>query len=274
MTMTAEDTVPVDTRIRSGGEWRVLLGLIVLVGITIGALYLLARNADSSFSNSPEALIIPKISNDQACTNFARYWIDESGLNLEPAVIEGISNCRLSGSGEWFVPKGSDDDRLPDDAHLTEIELELTESTRRDLLMQISALDASLSSSIQNEIDGIYSRRTQAITGHVADGEPISRPRSRYTRVVQAFLLDSQYTLLADYVGWLMNQKITAYDALLAACLNDPDIAYLKTACLGVEDSLSIRYPPWIWDLQSEVSLDAYLAHLARSGQLTADTKS
>jgi hypothetical protein len=157
---------------------------------------------------------------------------------------------------------------------LTEAERSRSAATRQNLLAEISALDSSLSSSIQNDIDRIYSQPIQAITGHVEDGEPIGRPRSRYTRVVQAFLLDEQYALLADYVGWIMNQKITAYDALLSACERDPAVEYLRTACRGVEDSLSVNYPPWIWDMRSEVLLDAYLAHLVRSGKLPPNSQS
>jgi hypothetical protein len=240
----------------------------------VAGLFLAARGAASGRSNSPEALPVPVITVDEGCANFAKYWIEESGINIEPSTIEGLTNCRLSSDGEWFVPTGSKDLRLPDSERMTDTERALSAPTRQALLDQISDLDSDLSKSIKNDLGRIYNPRTQAIVGRANDDVPISRPRSRYTRVTQAFLLDPDHALLADYVAWLMGRKISAFEQLLDACQGDPDVAYLTTACLGVEDNLSVNFPPWIWDLRSDVSLNAYLIHLARTGQLPADLRS
>ena len=35
-----------------------------------------------------------------------------------------------------------------------------------------------------------------------------------------------------------------------------------------MEDSLSVNFPPWLWDLRSSVWLNEYLAHLARTDRI------
>jgi len=253
---------------RSHGEWRVVLGLVLLVAVMVGAVMFASRDAPSSLSNNPEALAVPTITSDQGCARFANYWIEQSGVLVEPASIEGLTNCRLSAGGEWFVPTGANDSRLTSESILTEDEASRTASTRTAILAEIALLEAQLSSSITRDLDRIYSTRSQAVTGRINDSVTISRARSRYTRVAQAFLLDPNHQILADYVGWLMQRKIAAYDLLSAACLDSPETQYLKIVCLGMEDSLSVNFPPWLWDLRSSVWLNEYLAHLARTDRL------
>lgn len=252
----------------SGDEWRVLLALIVLTGAAIGGLYLVARNAPSSGVDNPDALVVPAISSSTGCANFASYWMEESGVQVDAAVIEGLTNCALSKTGEWFVPNSPSDARLPDGYALTDEEHAQAEAFRQELLSQVDDLEASLSSSIERDLESIYDAGVRPITGHIKDGVGISRPRSRYTRVIQAYLLAPEHEALAGYVGWLMAAKINAYETLTATCLSDPELAYLRTVCLGIEDSMSVRYPPFIWDLRDSVSLEEYLAHLVRTNQL------
>jgi hypothetical protein len=261
-----EGTAP--TRLRRGREWRVFLALLLLTLGMIGGFYLIARDAASSRSNNPTLLPTPSIANDQACANFAHYWIDESGVTVQPTVIEGLTNCRLSVSGEWFVPTGARDPRLPSGFAMTEAERSETEGVRQQLLNQVAVLEKSLTTSMERDLDRIYDPRTRPISGHQRDGESITRARSRYTRVAQAYLMAPEHQLLADYVGWLMAKKIDAYETLQAACDSDPSLAYLSTVCSGIEDTLSVRFPPWTWELRNSVSLEEYLAYLARTNQL------
>ena len=250
---------------RSRGEWRVFVGLLALVALMIGALMAAARDAPSSGSDNPEALAVPTITSDQGCTGFARYWIEQSGVGVEPATIEGLTNCRLSADGEWFVPAGANDTRLTPDSVLTPDEDARTASTRTAILAEIALLEARLSESITRDLERIYNPMPQAVAGRINDTVTISRARSRYTRVAQAFLLDPSHTILADYVGWLMQRKIGAYETLSDSCFDDLDTQYLSIVCSGLEDSLSVNFPPWLWDLRSAVWLNEYLAHLARA---------
>jgi hypothetical protein len=252
----------------SQGEWRVVLGLVLLMSVMVGAVMFASRDAPSSRSNNPEVLAVPTITSDQGCASFSNYWIEQSGVRVEPATIEGLTNCRLSAGGEWFVPTGANDSRLTSESVLTEDEASQTASTRSAILAEVTLLEAQLSSSITRDLDRIYNTRTQAVTGRINDSETISRARSRYARVAQAFLLDPNHRILADYVGWLMQRKIAAYDALSSDCLGSPETQYLKIVCLGMEDSLSVNFPPWLWDLRSSVWLNEYLAHLARTDRI------
>lgn len=252
------------------GEWRVFVALAVVACGLIGGLYGVARDAASSRSNSPRALPTPVISDDEACANFARYWMVDSGVAVDATVIEGLTNCRLSSAGEWFVPSGPWDPRLPAGSLLTESEREQTAALKSVLLTEIAELEASLSPSIEQDIKRIYDPRARPVSGHLRDGEMIGRARDRYTRVAQAFFLDPEHQLLADYAGWLMAGKIAAYQTLLDACQADPALGYLSAVCLGLGDSLSVGFPPWTWELRNAVSLETYLASLVRSDRLAA----
>jgi hypothetical protein len=255
-------------RITRGGEWRIFVALSLLTGMLTGGLYLIARNAASSGVNSPDALPIPAITAGDACANFANYWMNDSGVSVDVSVVEGLTNCRLSADGEWFVPTSPRDERLPVDFAMTQDERAETNALRQQLLGEIDGLETTFSTSIERDLKTIYDPRTRPISGHLKDGEMIGRQRSRYTRVVQAYLLAPEHGALADYVGWLMTKKIEAYESLSAACEADPALDYLRTACTAVEDSMSVRFPPWTWDLRNAVSLEEYLAHLVRSNQL------
>jgi hypothetical protein len=253
-----------------GGEWRVLLSLAVLTVAAIGGLYVIARNADSSGVDSPDALVVPSISTSDGCANFANYWMYESGVGVDASVIEGLTNCWVSETGEWFVPNSPRDERMPDGFALTDDERSATNALRQELLSEIETLETSFSKSIERDLDSIYDPRVRPVSGHIKDGESISRQRSRYTRVIQAYLLNPDNEALSGYVGWLMTARIDAYETLIRACTADASLAHLRTVCFGIEDSMSVRFPPWTWDLRNAVSLEGYLAYLIRTNQLTA----
>lgn len=251
-----------------GGEWRIFLALSLLTGTMIGGLYLIARNAASSDVNSPDTLPTPAITTADACANFANYWMNESGISVDAGVVEGLTNCWLSADGEWFVPTSPNDERLPAGYAMTQEELSETYALRQQLLGEIEELESAFSNSIERDLASIYDPRIRAISGHLKDGEMIGRQRSRYTRVIQAFLLAPEHRALADYVAWLMTDKIDAFESLRTNCESDPSLDYLRTVCQGIEDSMSVRFPPWTWDLRNSVSLEGYLAYLVRTNQL------
>jgi hypothetical protein len=92
----------------------------------------------------------------------------------------------------------------------------------------------------------------------------ISPTRERYTRYTRAFLIDPDRPELAGYVGWWMQRRMEAYGAFAQACQGQRDKGYLDFACARMEDALSVRYPPWPWDLESTVALEEYLVATAR----------
>lgn len=255
-------------QINQAPEWRIFLALSLLTVVIIGGLYAIARDAPSAGVDNPDLLPTPEIASGEACANFANYWMHEAGVNVDASVIQGLTNCWVSAEGEWFVPSSPRDDRLPIGYALTEEERSATTAFRRQILGEIQELESLFSKSIKRDLASIYDPRIRPISGHLKDGESIGRQRSRYSRVVQAFLLAPEHEALAGYVAWLMAEKIEAYETLRTACESDPSLEYLGTVCRGMEDSMSVRFPPWTWDLRSAVSLEGYLAYLVRTNRL------
>jgi hypothetical protein len=245
-------------------DWSVFALIALMTAGTISGLWAFARDSPSAGSNNPRELPVPSISAADACTNFARYWMQESGVNVDASVIEGLTNCWPAADGSWFVPDGISDSRLPVDFALSESEKREAEPIRDELLAEIGELELALSSSMTDDLARIYESRIKAISGHVREPTPIGRPRSRYTRVMQAFLIAPEHALLADYSAWLMGAKIRAYETLRNQCVNDPATRYLQDVCRGLEDSLSVWFPPWIWDLRDPVAMNSFILHLLR----------
>ena len=259
---TVHKALPPRKRFRQ--DWLLVLALAAASITAVGLLYLIARDKPSAGSNSPGSLPVPRIAADRACANFANYWMNESGVDVDSGVVQGLTNCWLGADGEWFLPIDSNDERLPDGLALSERERDATAEIRSALVAQIADLERSLTNSMLTDLENIYDPNLKAVSGHVKEPSAITRPRSRYTRVAQSFLIAPEYGQLADYVGWMMSEKISAYETLRNKCVTDRSTEYLRTVCRGLEDTLSVWYPPWIWDLRDPVALDAYLAHVVR----------
>jgi hypothetical protein len=253
--------------------WRIAAAVTLIVAILLGGLALAARDSASSHSNQPNLLPTVATSADEGCDNFARFWLNDSQLRLESWVIEGLTNCRQAADGAWIVPSGAGDARLPSHFLMTGDERGATEETRRELLRQIAVFEGTFSPSVNRDLARIYVSQNTAVIGRVDDRQGVQRQRSRYTRLMNAFLLDPTYRDLSDYVGWLIGRKMAAFDQLMSSCLAEPGAAYLRTACRGIEDTLSVGYPPWPWDLKSALLLEEYLGHLARSGAIQTTTQ-
>jgi hypothetical protein len=245
-----------------------LLILTVCLAV-VAVLRLVAAGGESAGTGIVRTVPTPAVTTDQGCANFARYWMVESGVGVSADVIEALGNCRRAADGTWFVPTGLQDPRLPPEARLTTAEREQTAAERAELLAQIAALEAAMPQTLQRWLREMYDPTARAMTGHIRDGFRIGVRRGRYTRLAQAFLMDPRYEALARYAGWIMARRIAAYDAFLAACLSREELAHLANACRGVEDQLSIRFPPFPWDLKDPVTLDAYFI-----AQLRGEAKS
>jgi len=239
-----------------------LLVLALLIGCLglIAGLRLIAADGESAGQGIVHTVPTPVASTNEGCTNFARYWMVDSGVGGSAETIEALGNCRQAADGTWFVPTDPRDPRLPPEALLTQEERQETAAERAEILSEIAALEATMPQTLRRWLNEMYDPIPRAMTGHIRDGFRIGVRRGRYTRLIQAFLMDPRREALANYVGWIMGRRIAAYEDFLATCLRDKDLAYLENACRGVEDQLSIRFPPFPWDLKDPLMLDAYFA--------------
>jgi hypothetical protein len=226
-------------------------------------------HAGSSLTNNPETVPFPVTSGDQGCQNFAQYWTTDSGLGVSPKTIAAISTCRQAADGSWFLPTGPNDPRLPAGEAMTSQEKMATAALRADILAEIAVLDVTMPGSLRQSLNSIRTGDRRAVIQGIRRGANIGSVRAQYTRMVQAFLISPDNQALAQYVGWIMQQRSDALNVLLADCKSDPSNAYLFTACDTVGNALSIGYPPFIWDLFNPLTLDNYLAHVVRGGSPT-----
>lgn len=244
---------------RPGTDALIGLSAIAVCLVLILGLRFASKDAPSARRAVVVGLLTPVVSTTDGCGNFARFWMDDSGVGVSAQVIEGISNCRLAADGTWIVPTGSDDPRLPTPV-LTDEQARLTMPLRTTILNQIADLESEYPSTLRAWLNQLYDPFTRVAVGHIRDGFDFSTARGRYTRLTQAYLMSPGHQELAAYVGWVMARRISAYDTLKSTCLGNPELEYLQTACLGLEDGLSIRYPPFTWDLKDSYLLDSYLA--------------
>jgi hypothetical protein len=257
-----------------GADARIALGVVAVCLALVLAVRLVARDAPSAGRSIVVGLPPPVVSSAEGCTNIARFWIVEAGTGVSAETIEGMTNCRQAADGTWFVPSGGDDPRLPAAPVLTEEQQAATAALRADIVAQIDGLEAQFPSTLRLWLSQLYDPFPRAAWGHIRDGPSIRTPRGRYTRLIQAYLMAPDHQELADYVGWIMARRLDAYDDLRTKCFGDPDLAYLRTVCRGLEDTLGIRYPPFVWDLADPYLLDAYLASTLATTEATPATGS
>jgi hypothetical protein len=229
-------------------------------------LQLVAKDAPSANRSRVVGIPTPVVSTAAGCENFARYWMEESGVGASAETIEGITSCRRTTDGRWFIPTGPEDPRLPDAPILTPEQERATAEVRTLLLAQIDGLEAEFPSTLQRWLDQLYDPIPRAVVGHIRDDVTIRTTRGRYTRLTQAYLMAPEHQTIADYVGWLMGQRIRAFQDFRDACFGNPDLEYLRIACRGLEDSLSIRFPPFPWTLEDPILIDTYLKSTLETG--------
>jgi hypothetical protein len=252
-------------------DGRVAFIVVLACLLLIGGLRVAASGAASSKDKGTDAIPIPSLSSEQECNTWAGFWTNLSGVGASQKAIEGMSNCRLDASGTWFVPTSSADSRLPNGPILTADEQAKTAALRNDITAQTDNLQKQFPQSLQKKVATIYSDDDNAVIGHLKDTEPISDVRSRYSRLTQAFLMDPANAELADYVGWLMANRQSAFGSFNHSCHQD-DIQYLWVACDGIAGALSVNYPPWPWDLMDSLNLDAYLKWALDNGKIPTST--
>jgi hypothetical protein len=249
-----------------GTDAWIALGAIVVCLTLVLVARGLAKDAPSAGRSVVVGIPTPVVSSAEGCANFAAFWMDEAGVGASAETIEGITNCRLAADGTWIVPKGADDPRLAQTPILTEEQEAATAALRTAILAQIADLESQYPNTLRTWLSQIYDPFSRAVVGHIRDGTGISRARGRYTRLTQAYLMSPENQELAEYIGWVMQRRVSAFNDFKSVCLGDPDLEYLRTACRGLEDNLSIRYPPFTWDLKDSYLLDSYLATTVADG--------
>lgn len=245
-----------------------MLACVLIALLTIGGLWGVARNAPSSVQRESVAMITNGVSGETGCSNFADFWMRESGIQIAADTIEGLTNCRMASDGSWFVPANTRDARLRTDDRLTESEESLVAVLSAQLADDLVALEVNLPRSLREELKANFEPDNLPVFGHTAKGRTdLNAKRTRYIRVTQAFLMSPQRAVVADYVGWLMERRTTAVDTFEAACFADPDRQFLVRACKGIREEFGARYVPLYWDLNDPILIQEYLIDRVRSGE-------
>jgi hypothetical protein len=240
----------------------VLASLLIIGGLRIASI-----GKASSNDRGTQQIPTPVASAAEACETWANYWSVDSGVGASQESLEGISNCRLGADGHWIVPEGGDDTRLANSPVLTPDEQAQTADLRAAILAQVDGLESKFPKGLQDQMGTVYDDYYRPVIGHIKDTQPIRETRSRYNRLTQSYLMRPDSVELANYVGWWMEMKQAAYNEFLRSCRQE-QIRYLWHACEGIDESLSVGYPPWPWEVTGSYNLDSYLKWALDNGQV------
>jgi hypothetical protein len=247
---------------------QVLLAIAVLSLLLLVGLLLVSRDAPSAQQLDSVSLTTAGVTGEEGCANFANFWMEESGIDLPSDVIYGLSNCRLSAEGMWFVPASATDPRLQDDERLSADEQAAVAVLSAQLADDLAALELVLPRSLRESLKANYEAEQSPVFGHTKRGRTdLGAKWARYVRVTQAFLLSPQRSVAADYVGWLMERRLTAVESFETHCFADPDDRFLAIACNGLRQEFGIQRIPLYWDLTDPVLIQEYLVDRVRSGE-------
>jgi len=70
---------------------QVVLAIGVLSILVVGGLWVVSRNAPSAKQLDSVAMITTGVSGETGCTNFADFWMRESGIDVSAEMIEGLT---------------------------------------------------------------------------------------------------------------------------------------------------------------------------------------
>lgn len=250
----------------AGRTGRDALIFVVVCGVSlalVGLLWLLARDADSAGTSGPiEQVALPNYTADEVCQNWAGYWIDASGVDPPPEVLERMSNCRQTNAGAWIAAESGAEAGLVRPVVLSDAQRSRVAPLESAIRVQIRSFFDTMSPDLQNGLGRIYDPDAKGVTPHIRDGEPIGTVRRLHGEEMNAFIGRPGNEELAAYVAWAMAERQAAFATFREACLA-PGLTYLVRTCDGTGDWLSVAHIPWYWDLGSPLLLDRYLLGVA-----------
>ncbi len=232
----------------------------VVCAALVAAVFLVSRHAPSSTTGLTDRLPLAEVSADVGCENFGRYWTDTSGAGIDPSPIERFSNCRLQDDGSWVAAGTLYGAETLDESTLTADQRAELDRLRTAIAAQVDGLEAVLPGSIERMFEQLHTLHAHAVVGNFREGITWGAYRTRYARIVNAYMLDPSHAELAGFIGWIMERKMDGYADFRRQCLDTGDVAMLRTACTGMEDNLSIRYAPLPWDLRDPTLLDTWFS--------------
>lgn len=248
---------------RSRRDPAIFLSILAVSAIVVGLLWLISRNADSAgvASNVLDVDPTPYTASEQ-CQNWAIYWTTDSGVDVPAEALEAISNCRQTTDGDWIVPANAADPRLARPVTFTSAEQAQLQNLENQIQSSIDRFEMLESSKLKEAISGkdhgIYDPLVNGVDGHLIDGRAISNARNLYKEELNNFLQTPGSEALGAYAEWIVGYRQAAFNQFMANCSGD-SFDYLRAACAGTGDSLSINYVPWTWDLSDSLLLDTYL---------------
>jgi hypothetical protein len=249
--------------VRSRRDPLIFGSILAVCLIVVGFLWLIARNADSAgvAGNVLDVDPTPYSASEQ-CQNWATYWTTDSGVDVPPAALEAISNCRQTVDGTWIVPANAADSRLARPVTFTDAEEAQIQNLRSQIegsLDRFQMIESSkLKEAIGGKDHGIYDPLVHGVDGHLIDGRAISNARNIYKEEMNTFLKAPGNEELAAYTEWIVGYRQAAFNQLMMNCSGD-SFDYLRAACAGTGESLIVNYVPWTWDLSDSLMLDTYL---------------
>ncbi|MCC6944789.1 MAG: hypothetical protein IT335_09450 [Thermomicrobiales bacterium] len=239
----------------------IAVAIAAVLLLTVGGVWLLARDAPSSATGEINDVPGIAVTPAQGCANFARYWLDETSVDIDAAVLEGFTNCRLGADGAWYTLAELPEEQNTNPPSIDPAQEAAANELRARIIADLGTLQQSFTDRMMEELGKVYSDRSNPVIGKTQEGVSVSNVRTRYARIINGMMLDPSHDALTGYVTWMMQTRMDAYGIFRRACLDDGTI-FLRQPCTGMEDNLSIRYAPWYWELASEEWLDAYLHHL------------
>ncbi len=228
-------------------RWVVVVAWIALAGSLL--LVELAAAQGDGASPSPA----PNRAEDRACARVAREWADRHGLDDEGIAV--LSGCRQDAGGEWFLPTGPDDPRLPGGPVLSAPEEQRTADLLRRIETQLAGLPATMPPWMVERLEELYDPINHAVTGHLDPDAALAGFQDQYAAVLVSYLRDPANRALADHVWWWASRREAAFPQ--SECTRR---ALPPPVCGAVVSMLRINLPPFPWDLADPLVLADYLA--------------
>lgn len=208
---------------------------------------------------------------DRACGAFAEEQL-AGDIGFSQESIEVLAGCRRTTRGDWFVPTGPDDSRLPSGPPLTADEAAATAELRRTLVAQLAAFQSVLAQtsyygpSFATVLGDMKARlRPPYKTLEYRNRQLYRSVQGPYEEILVSFIADPDHTALGDYVAWWMRRRQAATPPNLSMRVN-------PMALTALLDRWDFTRAPWPWELTDPLTLDEYLDWALANGRVPVAT--